>query len=125
LHHVLAGSAIFTDALKSYEGLDEFQHEVVDHAVEYVRGEVHTNGLENFFSLLKRMVRGTYVSVSPWHMHRYIDEQSFRFNERKDSDGDSGRFMSMVEGVHGKRLTYKQLIHSFGLAQPTETRAEA
>src|ERR1035437_8508175 len=63
--HVLAGSALFTDALKSYEGLNEFQHEVVDHAVEYVRGEVHTNGLENFWSLLKRGINGTYVSVEP------------------------------------------------------------
>ena len=61
--HVLAGSAVFTDALKSYEGLDEFQHEVVDHAVEYVRGEVHTNGLKNFWSLLKRGIHGTCVSV--------------------------------------------------------------
>src|SRR6266513_3160716 len=64
-HYVLAGSAIFTDALKSYEGLDEFQHEVIDHAVEYARGEVHTNGLENFWSLLKRGINGTYVSVEP------------------------------------------------------------
>jgi hypothetical protein len=63
---VLAGSAIFTDALKSYEGLNEFQHEVVDHAVEYVRGEVHTNGLENLWSLVKRGLNGTYVSVEPF-----------------------------------------------------------
>jgi len=66
--HVLAGSAIFTDALKSYDGLDEFQHEVIDHAVEYVRGEVHTNGLENFWSLVKRGLKGTYVSVEPFHL---------------------------------------------------------
>jgi transposase-like protein len=72
--HVLARSAIFTDALKSYEGLDEFQHEVIDHAVEHVRGEVHTNGLENFWSLLKRVIHGTYVSVEPYHLFRYLDE---------------------------------------------------
>jgi transposase-like protein len=78
--HVLAGSALFTDALKSYDGLDEFQHEVVDHAVEYVRGEVHTNGLENFWSLLKRGINGTYVSVEPFHLFRYLDEQVFRYN---------------------------------------------
>jgi transposase-like protein len=78
--HVLAGSAIFTDALKSYEGLDEFQHEVVDHAVEYVNGDAHTNGLENFWSLLKRTLAGTYVSVEPFHLFRYLDEQSWRYN---------------------------------------------
>ena len=70
--HVLAGSAIFTDALKSYEGLDEFQHEVIDHAVEYARGEVHTNGLENFWSLLKRGLKGTYISVEPFHLFRVL-----------------------------------------------------
>src|SRR6266849_6654975 len=81
--HVLAGSAIFTDALKSYEGLDEFQHEVIDHAVAYVDGEIHTNGLENFWSLLKRSINGTYVSVEPFHLFRYLDEQAFRYNNRK------------------------------------------
>jgi transposase-like protein len=86
--HVLAGSAIFTDALKSYEGLDEFQHEVIDHAVEYVRGEVHTNGLENFWSLVKRGLKGTYISVEPFHLFRYLDEQVFRYNHRKMNDGD-------------------------------------
>src|ERR1700730_5414744 len=70
--HVLAGSALFTDALKSYEGLTEFQHEVIDHAVEYVRGEVHTNGLENFWSLLKRSIGGTYVSVDPFDSVGYL-----------------------------------------------------
>ncbi len=105
--HVLAGSAIFTDALKSYEGLNEFQHEVVDHAVEYVRGEVHTNGLENFWSLLKRGLKGTYVSVEPFHLFRYLDEQAFRFNNRKLTDGE--RFSLAVNGIVGKRLMYDQL----------------
>jgi len=86
--HVIAGSAIFADALKSYEGLDEFQHEVIDHAVEYVRGEVHTNGLEKFWSLVKRGLKGTYVSLEPFQLFRYLDEQVFRYNHRKMSDGD-------------------------------------
>ena len=88
--HVLAGSALFADALKSYEGLNEFQHEVVDHEVKFVRGEVHTNGLENFWSLVKRGLNGTYVSVEPFHLFRYLDEQAFRFNNRKMTDGESG-----------------------------------
>jgi transposase-like protein len=105
--HVLAGSAIFTDALRSYSGLDEFQHEVVDHAVEYVRGEVHTNGLENFWSLVKRGLKGTYVSVEPFHLFRYLDEQVFRYNNRKMNDGD--RFNIVVREIVGKRLTWDQL----------------
>jgi len=104
------GAEIFTDALKSYEGLDvEYQHQVVDHAVEYVKGHVHTNGLDNFWCLLKRTLKGTYISVAPFHLHRYIDEQSFRFNERKHEHGDRGRFKSVVRGCGGKRLTYKRL----------------
>jgi transposase-like protein len=105
--HVLAGSAIFTDALKSYEGLDEFQHEVIDHAVEYVRGEVHTNGMENFLSLLKRGLHGTYVSVEPFHLFRYIDEQAYRFNKRHRTDAD--RFIQLCSNVTGRRLTWNQL----------------
>jgi transposase-like protein len=105
--HVLAGSAIFTDALKSYEGLDEFQHEVVDHAVEYVRGEVHTNGLENFWSLVKRGLNGTYISVEPFHLFRYFDEQAFRYNNRHMNDGE--RFDIVVRQIVGKRLTWDVL----------------
>jgi transposase-like protein len=106
--HVLATSAIFTDALKSYEGLDEFQHEVIDHAIAYVNGEVHTNGLENFWSLLKRGLNGTYISVEPYHLFRYLDEQAFRYNNRKMTDGD--RFDIVVRQIVGKRLTWNQLI---------------
>ncbi len=105
--HVLAGSAIFTDALRSYEGLDEFQHEVVDHAVEYVKGDVHTNGLENFWSLLKRSIRGTYVSVEPFHLFRYLDEHAYRFNNRRMTDPE--RLDIAVRHIVGKRLTYDQL----------------
>jgi transposase-like protein len=106
--HVLAGSAIFTDALKSYEGLDEFQHEVIDHAIAYVDGEVHTNGLENFWSLLKRGLKGTYISVEPFHLFRYLDEQVFRYNNRKGMN-DGHRFDLAVRQIVGKRLTWNQL----------------
>ena len=105
--HVLAGSAIFTDALKSYDGLDEFQHEVIDHAVAYVDGEIHTNGLENFWSLVKRGLNGTYISVEPFHLFRYLDEQAFRYNNRKMNDGE--RFDIAVRQIVGKRLTWDRL----------------
>ena len=107
--NVAAGSALYSDALAGYGGLDgEFFHQIVDHAVEYVRGNVHTNTLENFWSLLKRGIRGTYVSVEPFHLFRYLDEQAFRYNNREESD-DSGRFMAAVRQAVGRRLTYKQL----------------
>jgi transposase-like protein len=103
------GSRLYTDALISYRGLEnEYIHEVIDHAVEYVRGAAHTNGVENFWSLLKRTVKGTYVSVEPYHLGRYLDGQSFRFNEREDND--VGRFKSVLSSVSGRRLTYKELI---------------
>src|SRR6266700_4789907 len=94
--HVEAGAALYSDALLSYEGLaTEYAHKVVDHAVQYVDGRVHTNGLENFWSLLKRGVSGTYVSVEPFHLFRYLDEQMFRFNNRKDLK-DADRFSLAV-----------------------------
>jgi transposase-like protein len=102
--HVEAGAALYTDALQSYNGLTEFQHQVVDHAVEYVNGNVHTNGLENFWSLFKRGLNGTYVSVEPFHLFRYLDEQSFRFNNRKLTDGE--RFSLAVSGIVGNRLIF-------------------
>ena len=92
----------------SYDGLaGEYAHQVVDHAVQYVDGKVHTNGMENFWSLLKRGISGTYVSVEPFHLFRYLDEQSFRFNNRKLTDGE--RFSMAVSGIVGKRLTFDQL----------------
>jgi transposase-like protein len=107
--HVTAGSALYSDALLSYEGLaTDYAHEVVDHAVRYVDGRVHTNGLENFWSLLKRGISGTYVSVEPFHLHRYLDEQTFRYNNRKDMN-DGQRFELAMSQVFGKRLTYDQL----------------
>jgi transposase-like protein len=111
--HVEAGSALYTDALKSYEGLNEFQHQIVDHAVEYVRGQVHTNGLENFWSLVKRQINGTYISVEPFHLFRYLDEQAWRYNNRNNDDGeplkDFERFDIAVRQMVGKRLTWDVL----------------
>lgn len=102
------GARLLTDSATAYVGLGgEYVHEVVNHAVEYVRGTVHTNGIENFWSLVKRTVKGTYVSVDPVHLCRYLDEQVFRFNERKDSD--LGRFQKTIGSVAGKRLTYRGL----------------
>ncbi len=105
--NVSAGSALYTDALKSYDGLPEYVHKVVDHAEAYVDGNVHTNCLENFWSLLKRSIKGTYVSVEPFHVFRYLDEQSFRFNERKDTS--HGRFTKVLNSISGKRLTWDVL----------------
>lgn len=106
--HVEAGAALYTDALLSYEGLaGEYAHKVVDHAVRYVDGRVHTNGLENFWSLLKRGISGTYVSVEPFHLYRYLDEQAFRFNNREATDED--RFNMALSGILGKRVTYRAL----------------
>jgi transposase-like protein len=103
------GSEIMTDALKSYEQLPpEYVHNVIDHAECYVKGNVHTNGLENFWSLLKRAIKGTYVSVEPFHLFRYLDEEAFRFNERGLTDAE--RFAETLASVAGKRLTYKELI---------------
>lgn len=101
-------SALYSDALKSYDGLGEdFAHQVVDHATEYVRGNVHTNGLENFCSLLKRSLNGTYVSVEPYHLFRYVDEQAFRFNNREWTDAE--RFSFVCSQVAGRRLTWNRL----------------
>jgi transposase-like protein len=107
--HVEAGSTVYSDALRSYNQLDqEYVHHVINHANEYVNGHIHTNGIENFWSLLKRSIRGTYVSVEPFHLFRYLDEQTFRFNTRKGTDAD--RFVKAAAALTGKRLTYDELI---------------
>jgi len=106
--NVQAGSNLYSDALKSYEGLDEFTHQAIDHAEAYVNGRIHTNGLENFWSLLKRGINGTYVSVEPFHLFRYVDEQSFRYNNRKEMN-DADRFVLALSQITGKRLTYEHL----------------
>jgi transposase-like protein len=111
--HVEAGAALYTDALLSYEGLEgDYAHKVVDHAVQYVDGRVHTNGLENFWSLLKRGINGTYVSVEPFHLFRYLDEQAYRFNNRKMNDAE--RFDMAVKGIVGKRLTFAEVTGKVG-----------
>lgn len=106
---VESGSHVYTDSLASYNALaSDYVHAAVDHAVCYVDGVVHTNGMENFWSLLKRTINGTYVAVDAPHLGRYVDEQAFRFNER--GTNDAGRFALVMPGVVGKRLTYKALI---------------
>ncbi len=106
--NVEPGSTIFTDSLKSYSNLEqEYVHHVIDHAVEYVNGNVHTNGMENFWSLLKRGLKGTYISVDPYHLFRYLDEQAFRFNHRKLTDGE--RFQIAMGQIVDRRLTYDEL----------------
>ncbi len=103
------GSEVHTDAFCSYEGLEgDYVHQVIDHLESYANGKIHTNGLENFWSLLKRCLKGTYVNVEPFHLFRYCDEQAFRFNERKDND--QGRFLTAVAGMFGKGLRYAKLI---------------
>jgi transposase-like protein len=107
--NVKAGSEVYTDSHSGYEGLnDEYFHEFVNHAETYARGKVHTNGLENFWSLLKRGLRGTYVSVEPFDLFRYLDEQSFRYNNRLEMD-DYDRFRKLLKKVTGKRVTYSKL----------------
>jgi len=106
--YVLKDSHVYTDKLASYQGLNsDYVHKVIDHAEKYVDGVVHTNGLENFWSLLKRCVKGTYVSVEPFRLFRYLDEQSFRFNERKSTDSE--RFLKAIPSLIGRHLTYKGL----------------
>lgn len=115
-------SELFTDELSSYVGLEkEYAHQVINHMETYVKGHVHTNGIENFWSLLKRTIRGTYVSVEPFHLFRYVDEQSFRFNKR--GDDNIGRFAEVASGVIGKRVMYKNLTGKNLLAPPTTTPA--
>ena len=99
---------IYTDELLSYDGLgDNYAHNVINHAEAYVDGQIHTNGCENFWSLLKRALKGTYVSVEPFHLFRYLDEQAYRFNNRKMTDG--ARFLEAAASVFGKRLTFAAL----------------
>lgn len=107
--HVEVGSQIFTDEWVGYSGLEaDYTHGVINHAEAYVRENVHTNGLENYWSLLKRGIKGTYISVEPFHLFRYLDEQAFRYNNRKDID-DGGRFGLAVRQIVGKRLTWAEV----------------
>jgi transposase-like protein len=106
--HVEQGSTVYSDALRSYNNLEnDFTHRVINHAEKYVDGRIHNNGMENFWSLLKRTLGGTYISVEPFHLFRYLDEQAFRFNNRKGTDSD--RFLKAASQISGKRLTLKEL----------------
>ena len=113
LSNVKYGSAVYTDSAVSYDKLHfRYIHDVVNHAEAYVKGRVHTNGLENFWSLLKRGLKGTYIAVEPFHLDRYIDEQVFRYNNRGTNDdpvNDSDRFLLALSQVAGKRLTFAEL----------------
>jgi transposase-like protein len=107
--HVEQGATVYSDAFRSYNRLeDDYTHKVINHAEKYVDGMVHTNSIENFWSLLKRAIRGTYVAVEPFHLFRYLDEQTFRFNTRKGTDAD--RFVKAAAALTGRRLTYAELI---------------
>jgi hypothetical protein len=107
--NVEEGSTLFTDEFEAYKTLPgEFTHEIVNKLEGYVKGRVHVNGMENFWSLLKRSLKGTYVSVDPAHLQAYVDEQVFRFNNRKDMN-DADRFDVAVRQIVGKRLTWNTL----------------
>jgi transposase-like protein len=119
LNQVAPGSKIYTDEAAVYKSLPkEYTHEFVNHVEKYVHGRVHTNGMENFWSLLKRGLNGTYVAVEPFHLFRYIDEQVFRYNNRKDDDGnklsDSDRFHLALSQIAGKRLTFAEVTGKVG-----------
>jgi transposase-like protein len=106
--NVEKGAEIFTDEHTAYAGLNrDFVHEAINHAEAYVRGVVHTNGLENFWSLFKRCIKGTYIHMAPFHLQRYVDEEAFRFTDRKTNDEQ--RFNAVMARVPGRRLTWRQL----------------
>jgi transposase-like protein len=106
--NVTPGATVYTDALSTYGNLDKaFEHHIINHSIEYVRGKIHTNTIENFWSCLKRTINGTYTFVSVEHLERYLDEQMFRHNARDKED--SNRLKIAVRGVAGKRIMYKQL----------------
>jgi transposase-like protein len=111
--HIEPGAEVMTDELHSYWGLEkEFAHQVINHAYEYVQGHIHTNGMENFWSLVKRCLGGTYVSVAPFHLFRYIDEQAFRYNHRNTKErklSNLDRFAIALSQIAGKRLTYAEV----------------
>lgn len=119
LENIEKNSTVYTDAAQGYYNLaeKEFVHETVNHLNEYVRGQVHTQGIENFWSLLKRGLKGTYVAVEPYHLDRYVSEQVFRFNTRATKDNpltDADRFAAVLSQVAGKRLTYAEVTGKVG-----------
>lgn len=105
---VQQGATVYTDSHASYQSLAaRFVHGFIDHTTAYVKDKIHVNGLENFWSLLKRAIRGSYVAVAPFHLERYVDEEAFRYNERKGTDWT--RFVAAMKGIIGRRLTYREL----------------
>jgi transposase-like protein len=111
---------VFTDQFSSYEELNKlknFTHQTVNHTIEYVNGRVHTQGIENFWSLLKRSLKGTYVAVEPFHLDRYVDEQVFRYNNRHNKN-DEQRVKKVLSQVAGKRLTYAEVTGKVGETTP-------
>jgi transposase-like protein len=124
--NVSKGSTLHSDEFSAYSGLEnEYDHKVINHAVEYVQGLVHTQGMENFWSLLKRGLGGTYVSVEPFHLFRYIDEQAFRFSNRgskKNPVHDGQRFQMILSNVAGRRVMYKELTGKVGLSMEETTQ---
>jgi transposase-like protein len=119
LDRVGFGSTVYSDGWHGYDGLRaaQFVHDTVNHVEEYVRGTVHTQGIENFWSLLKRTLKGTYVAVEPFHLDAYLDEQAFRFNHRRTKDNpldDSDRFLLALSQISGRRLTYAELTGKVG-----------
>jgi transposase-like protein len=116
---VQPGAEVHTDEFSGYYNLkDGYVHKVVNHLEGYVKENVHTNGIENFWSLLKRGLGGTYIAVEPFHLFRYVDEQAFRYNHRKDADGnklsDSQRFELALSQIAGKRLTFAEVTGKVG-----------
>jgi transposase-like protein len=123
LRQIDRGATVYTDGATGYDRLKmhEFVHETVNHVEEYVRGQVHTQGIENFWSLLKRGLKGTYVAVEPFHLSKYVDEQVFRFNNRATKENplnDGDRFMLAVSQIAGKRMTYADLTGKVDGSEP-------
>jgi ISXO2-like transposase domain/Transposase zinc-ribbon domain len=118
LKNVTPFAKVYTDEHAGYLGLDKnYVHKVIDHSREYVNGQVHTQGIENFWSLLKRTLKGTYVAVEPFHLDQYLSEQMFRYNNRATKDNpltDADRFMLAVSQIEGRRLTYAELTGKVG-----------
>jgi transposase-like protein len=119
------GTTVHTDEFPAYRFVTkdtDFEHKVINHLEKYVDGNVHTNSIENFWSCLKRGLGGTYIAVEPFHLFRYVDEQAFRFNNRKDNLGnplpDADRFIRALSHVAGKRLTFAEVTGKVGEISP-------
>jgi hypothetical protein len=116
---VEGGTEVHTDEFTGYYNLkDGYVHKVINHLEGYVKENIHTNGIENFWSCLKRGLNGTYIAVEPFHLFRYVDEQAFRFNNRKDENGrvltDGERFDAALSQISGKRLTFAEVTGKTG-----------